>query len=112
MMTKSGRYEGETFAHSDITLGFVSWISVEFKLYFTMILRDTLFGICFFCNRRCFSFTFSYLIQGSFSFFDSLKVKQFVSQSFDNSPDVAFFSFVEGDFVLIREKGWGDGFEF
>ncbi|WP_338961057.1 KilA-N domain-containing protein [Fusobacterium nucleatum] len=31
-MSKSGRYGG-TFAHSDIAMEFVSWISAEFKLY-------------------------------------------------------------------------------
>ncbi|WP_309570072.1 KilA-N domain-containing protein [Actinobacillus ureae] len=32
IVSKSGRYGG-TFAHSDIALEFVSWISAEFKLY-------------------------------------------------------------------------------
>ena len=30
--SKSGRYGG-TFAYMDITLEFVAWISIEFKLY-------------------------------------------------------------------------------
>jgi len=33
MISKSGRYEGGTFAHSDIALEFASWLSPEFKLY-------------------------------------------------------------------------------
>ena len=32
IVSKSGRYGG-TFAHSDIAMGFASWISSEFKLY-------------------------------------------------------------------------------
>ncbi|WP_425365177.1 KilA-N domain-containing protein [Fusobacterium nucleatum] len=32
IISKSGRYGG-TFAHSDIAMEFVSWISAEFKLY-------------------------------------------------------------------------------
>ena len=31
--TKSGRYDGGTFAHRDIALEFASWISAEVKLY-------------------------------------------------------------------------------
>lgn len=30
---KSGRYNGGTYAHKDIALEFVSWISAEVKLY-------------------------------------------------------------------------------
>lgn len=33
MISKSGRYEGGTFAISDIALEFASWLSPEFKLY-------------------------------------------------------------------------------
>ena len=33
MISKSGRYGGGTFAHSDIALKFASWLSSEFKLY-------------------------------------------------------------------------------
>ena len=33
MISKSGRYGGGTFAHSDIALEFASWLSPEFKLY-------------------------------------------------------------------------------
>ena len=33
MISKSGRYDGGTFAHSDIALEFASWLSPEFKLY-------------------------------------------------------------------------------
>ena len=33
IITKSGRYGGGIFAHSDIALEFASWISPEFKLY-------------------------------------------------------------------------------
>jgi hypothetical protein len=32
-MTKSGRYGGGTFAHSDIAFKFAAWISPEFELY-------------------------------------------------------------------------------
>lgn len=32
-ITKSGKYEGGTYAHVDIALEFASWISPEFKLY-------------------------------------------------------------------------------
>ena len=32
LISKAGRYGG-TYAHKDIAFGFVSWISVEFKLY-------------------------------------------------------------------------------
>lgn len=37
IITKSGRYGGGIFAHSDIALEFVSWLSPEFKLY---IIKD------------------------------------------------------------------------
>jgi len=33
IVSKSGRYGGGTFAHSDIAMEFASWISAEFKLY-------------------------------------------------------------------------------
>ncbi len=33
IVTKSGRYGGGIFAHSDIALEFASWLSPEFKLY-------------------------------------------------------------------------------
>ncbi|MDR0911271.1 MAG: KilA-N domain-containing protein [Methanobrevibacter sp.] len=33
MFSKSGRYGGGTFAHSDIAFKFASWISAEFELY-------------------------------------------------------------------------------
>jgi hypothetical protein len=33
IVSKSGRYGGGTFAHSDIAFEFASWVSVEFKLY-------------------------------------------------------------------------------
>ena len=33
IISKSGRYDSGTFAHSDITLEFASWLSPEFKLY-------------------------------------------------------------------------------
>ena len=33
IVSKSGRYGGGTFAHSDIAMEFASWISPEFKLY-------------------------------------------------------------------------------
>jgi hypothetical protein len=33
IVSKSGRYGGGTFAHSDIAMEFASWISTEFKLY-------------------------------------------------------------------------------
>ena len=33
MISKSGRYDGGTFAHSDIAFEFTSWLSPEFKLY-------------------------------------------------------------------------------
>ena len=35
--TKSGRYGGGTYAHSDIAFEFASWVSPEFKLY---VIRD------------------------------------------------------------------------
>jgi len=34
LVSKSGRYGGGTYAHSDIALEFASWISAEFKVYF------------------------------------------------------------------------------
>ena len=37
IITKSGRYNSGTYAHSDIALEFASWISPEFKLY---IIKD------------------------------------------------------------------------
>ncbi|WP_256210372.1 KilA-N domain-containing protein [Treponema bryantii] len=33
IVSKAGRYNGGTFAHSDIAMEFASWISAEFKLY-------------------------------------------------------------------------------
>jgi hypothetical protein len=33
MISKSGRYSGGTFAHSDIAFKFAAWISAEFELY-------------------------------------------------------------------------------
>lgn len=33
LISKSGRYGGGTFAHSDIAFEFASWVSPEFKLY-------------------------------------------------------------------------------
>ena len=33
IMSKSGRYDGGTFAHPDIAFEFASWLSPEFKLY-------------------------------------------------------------------------------
>ena len=33
IVSKSGRYDGGTFAHQDIALEFASWLSPEFKLY-------------------------------------------------------------------------------
>ena len=33
LISKSGRYQGGTFAHKDIAFEFASWISAEFKLY-------------------------------------------------------------------------------
>jgi len=33
IISKSGRYNGGTFAHSDIAFEFASWLSPEFKLY-------------------------------------------------------------------------------
>jgi hypothetical protein len=33
MISKSGRYSGGTFAHSDIACQFAAWISAEFELY-------------------------------------------------------------------------------
>ena len=33
IVTKAGRYNGGTYAHSDIAMEFASWISAEFKLY-------------------------------------------------------------------------------
>ena len=37
IITKSGRYGGGIFAHSDIAMEFASWLSPEFKLY---IIKD------------------------------------------------------------------------
>ena len=37
IVTKRGRYDGGTYAHSDIAFEFASWISAEFKLY---IIKD------------------------------------------------------------------------
>ena len=37
IISKSGRYNGGTYAHSDIAFEFASWISPEFKLY---IIKD------------------------------------------------------------------------
>lgn len=37
IVTKSGRYGGGIFAHSDIAMEFASWLSAEFKLY---IIKD------------------------------------------------------------------------
>ena len=37
VISKSGRYNGGTYAHSDIAFEFASWISPEFKLY---IIKD------------------------------------------------------------------------
>lgn len=36
ILSKSGRYGGGIFAHSDIALEFASWISPEFKLYIVL----------------------------------------------------------------------------
>jgi hypothetical protein len=33
IISKSGRYGGGTFAHSDIAFKFAAWISAEFELY-------------------------------------------------------------------------------
>src|SRR3989344_9402539 len=33
IISKSGRYDGGTYAHKDIAFEFASWISVEFRLY-------------------------------------------------------------------------------
>lgn len=33
IISKSGRYDGGTFAHPDIAFAFASWLSPEFKLY-------------------------------------------------------------------------------
>ena len=33
IISKSGKYEGGTYAHFDIAMEFASWISPEFKLY-------------------------------------------------------------------------------
>ncbi len=33
IISKSGRYGGGTYAHSDIAFKFASWISAEFELY-------------------------------------------------------------------------------
>ena len=37
MVSKSGRYGGGTYAHSDIAMSFAAWISPEFQLY---IMKD------------------------------------------------------------------------
>ena len=37
LITKSGRYGGGIYGHSDIALEFASWLSPEFKLY---IIKD------------------------------------------------------------------------
>ena len=37
IISKSGRYNGGTFAHKDIAFEFASWLSPEFKLY---IIKD------------------------------------------------------------------------
>lgn len=37
IISKSGRYDGGTFAHSDIAMSFASWVSPEFQLY---IMKD------------------------------------------------------------------------
>lgn len=37
MVCKAGRYQGGTYAHSDIALNFATWISPEFQLY---VLKD------------------------------------------------------------------------
>ena len=37
IISKSGRYGGGTYAHTDIAFEFASWISPEFKLY---IIKD------------------------------------------------------------------------
>lgn len=34
IVSKSGKYDGGTYAHEDIALEFASWVSAEFKLYF------------------------------------------------------------------------------
>ena len=36
IVSKAGRYGG-TYAHKEIAFEFASWISVEFKLYLSMI---------------------------------------------------------------------------
>jgi hypothetical protein len=36
MISKSGRYGGGTFAHTDIAFKFAAWISAEFELYLVM----------------------------------------------------------------------------
>ena len=33
IVSRRGRYDGGTYAHSDIAFEFASWISAEFKLY-------------------------------------------------------------------------------
>ena len=37
IVSKAGRYGGETYAHSDIAMAFATWISPEFQLY---IMKD------------------------------------------------------------------------
>ena len=39
MVSKSGRYGGGTYAHSDIAMSFATWISPEFQLYIMMDYR-------------------------------------------------------------------------
>ena len=39
IVSKSGRYGGGTYAHSDIALSFASWISPEFQLYKTAFIQ-------------------------------------------------------------------------
>jgi len=40
IVSKSGRYDGGTFAHPDIAFEFASWLSPEFKLYLKRNLKD------------------------------------------------------------------------
>ena len=37
LVSRSGRYGGGTYAHTDIAFEFASWVSPEFKLY---IIKD------------------------------------------------------------------------
>lgn len=39
IVSKAGRYGGGTYAHSDIAMAFVTWISPEFQLY---IMKDNI----------------------------------------------------------------------